>query len=122
MNNINIDKNNINNINMDNKSVIFNLNSPKNSNINRNEDIANINNSNISNQNIQPKKNEEKLNNINNNLMNKGRFVDNDLIDNTEIISVIKNYMDENFSYKKLNEKPIISKIEKIEGKSKIIK
>ena len=52
--------------------------------------------------------------------MKTGRFVDDDLINNDEIIGDIKNYMDENVSYKELNEKPIISKIEKIEGNSVI--
>ena len=119
--NINIDKNIINNINMDNKSFIFNSSSPKSCNINRNEDIVNINNSNISNKNIIVKeKKEEELNNINNNLMKTGRFVDNDLINNNEIMGDIKNYMDENVSYMELKEKPIISKIEKIEGNSVI--
>ena len=119
--NINIDKNIINNINMDNKSFIFNSSSPRSCDINRNEDIVNINNSNISNKNIIVKeKKEEEINNINNNLMKTGRFVDDDLINNDEIIGDIKNYMDENVSYKELNEKPIISKIEKIEGNSVI--
>ena len=119
--NINIDKNIINNINMDNKSFIFNSSSPRSCDINRNEDIVNINNSNISNKNIIVKeKKEEEINNINNNLMKTGRFVDDDLINNDEIIGDIKNYMDENVSYRELNEKPIISKIEKIEGNSVI--
>ena len=119
--NINIDKNIINNINMDNKSFIFNSSSPRSCDINRNEDIVNINNSNISNKNIIVKeKKEEEINNINNNLMKTGRFVDDDLINNDEIIGDIKNYMDENASYRELNEKPIISKIEKIEGNSVI--
>ena len=119
--NVNIDKNIINNINMDNKSFIFNSSSPRSCDINRNEDIVNINNSNISNKNIIVKeKKEEEINNINNNLMKTGRFVDDDLINNDEIIGDIKNYMDENVSYKELNEKPIISKIEKIEGNSVI--
>ena len=119
--NINIDKNIINNINMDNKSFIFNSSSPRRCDINRNEDIVNINNSNISNKNIIVKeKKEEEINNINNNLMKTGRFVDDDLINNDEIIGDIKNYMDENVSYRELNEKPIISKIEKIEGNSVI--
>ena len=119
--NINIDKNIINNINMDNKSFIFNSSSPRSCDINRNEDIVNINNSNISNKNIIVKeKKEEEINNINNNLMKTGRFVDDDLINNDEIIGDIKNFMDENVSYRELNEKPIISKIEKIEGNSVI--
>ena len=119
--NINIDKNIINNINMDNKSFIFNSSSPRSCDINRNEDIVNINNSNISNKNIIVKeKKEGEINNINNNLMKTGRFVDDDLINNDEIIGDIKNYMDENVSYRELNEKPIISKIEKIEGNSVI--
>ena len=106
---------------MDNKSFIFNSSSPRNCDINRNEDTVNINNSNISNKNIIVKeKKEEEINNINNNLMKTGRFVDDDLINNDEIIGDIKNYMDENVSYKELNEKPIISKIEKIEGNSVI--
>ena len=122
--NINIDKNIINNINMDNKSFIFNSSSPKSCNLNKNEDIVNINNSNISNKKIIVKeKKEEDLNDINNNLMKTGRFVDDiddDIINNNEILGNFKNYMDENVSYKELNEKPIISKLEKIEGNSVI--
>ena len=117
--NINIDKNIINNINMDNKSFIFDSSSPRSCKINRNEDIVNINNSDISNKNIIINdKKENELNNLNNNLMKTGRFVDDELINNTEIIGDIKNYMDKNVSYKELNEQPIISKIEKIEGNS----
>ena len=117
--NINIDKNIINNINMDNKSFIFDSSSPRSCKINRNEDIVNINNSDISNKNIIINdKKENELNNLNNNLMKTGRFVDDELINNTEIIGDINNYMDKNVSYKELNEQPIISKIEKIEGNS----
>ena len=119
--NINIDKNIINNINLNNKSFIFDSSSPRSTNINKNEDIVNIDNSNISNINyIVNGRREEEINKINNKLMTTGRFADNDYINNNEMIGDIKDYMDEKVSYKESKEKPIISKIEKIEGNSVI--
>ena len=116
---IKIDENTINNMN--NKSFITDIISPTSINFNKNEDMFQSENSN---NNIQKKinntKNDEQNNQINDGFMKTGRFIDVDVIKSNEDIADIKNYMDENILYKESKEKPIISKIEKIEGNSVI--
>ena len=121
--NPNIATNVINDVN--NLGFISENKSPTNIDFNKNEDMVNLDNSkstnnqnNIFNERIE-KSLDKKINNTQ--IMQKGGYEDFNNITEINFNNIgedIRNYMDENMIYKESNEKPKISKTEKLEGNS----